>query len=62
MDKISKVEVYYNDWTNKFIMVVSSKDNKIEPFIDTSDTLQEVEGCIKKLEELYPDIEVKYYE
>lgn len=62
MDKISKVEVYYNDWTNKFVMVVSSEDNRIEPFIDTAHTLQELEECIKKLEELYPNIEVKYYE
>ena len=62
MNNISKIEVYWNEWTEKYVVCVSSDNVNIASFVDTVSTFKEVEEFIEQVKESYPDIEIKIYE
>lgn len=63
MSKIYKVEVYYNEWTDKWIFAPFWDDREVEDTeFKTVKTRAEVESMLDKFKELFPDVEIKIYE
>lgn len=63
MSKIYKVEVYYNEWTDKYIVAPFWDGREVEDTeFKTVKTFAEVELMLDKFKELFPYAEIKIYE
>lgn len=63
MSKMYKIEVYYNEWTDKYIVAPFWDDREVEDTeFKTVKTFAEVELMLDKFKEWFPDVEIKIYE
>lgn len=60
MDNINKIEVYYNEWTSKYVIAFISED--IDATFECVDTMEEVRAVVSNIERLCPDVKIEIYE
>ena len=52
---MSKIEIIYNEYIEKYVAIVSDEDECVSPHMENLDK-DEVEIFIKRIKEAYPDI------
>ena len=59
---MNKIEVFFNDYNENYVIVVSDSDPLVEPFVENVKTFSEVESFIKRVEEFYPEVKIEINE
>lgn len=62
MTNVGKIEVYYNEWIDKYVVALIGKDESYSSAFQMFKTKDEVNGLVEKIKKTCPYVKVEIYE